>query len=187
MRGDPMRAPDSSTAASTRGAWERSVVETDLPAACVGLDGRLLQVNDGLCRLVGRSAHELVGTHLNSFAAYPTDARRGRRALASAAAGTPCGGFAQHWTVGNRQSGRVRLVWTLNRAAHGGPTSLNVFCLDEARPSAGERFWEALLTESADITWTADPDGVLTTATAGAVHQTGRSPEELVGTPLLQL
>ena len=72
---------------------------------------------------------------------------------------------------------RVRLVWTLNRDSHGAPTSLNVFCLDEARPSAGERFWEALLTESADITWTADPDGVLTTATAGAVQQTGRSAE----------
>src|SRR4051794_28955212 len=146
MRGDPMRAPDSSTAASTRGAWERSVVETDLPAACVGLDGRLLQVNDGLCRLVGRSAHELVGTHLNSFAAYPTDARRGRRALASAAAGTPCGGFAQHWTVGNRQSGRVRLLWAVKPRAPRGPTPLHLFFPHEARPPARGRGLGAPLT-----------------------------------------
>src|SRR3954468_19175349 len=110
-----MRAPDPSAAPSARRAWEPSVVETDLPAACVGMDGRFIQVNDGLCRLVGLPAHALVGTHLNSFAAYPTDARRGRRALASAGAGTPCGGFAQHWTVGERPSRRVRLVWTLNR------------------------------------------------------------------------
>ncbi|KQW46050.1 hypothetical protein ASC77_19330 [Nocardioides sp. Root1257] len=182
-----MRAPDPSAATSTPPSSDSGVVETDVPAACVDIDGRFTEVNSGLCRLVGLSTDELVGTHLNALADYPTDVRRGRRALVSAAAGTPCGGFTQHWTLEDRTSRRVRLVWTLNRDAHGAPASLNVFCLDEARPSAGERFWEALLTESADITWTADADGVLTTATAGVEHQTGLSAAELVGTPLLDL
>ena len=176
------------TVASSGGSEDAGVVESDLPAACVGVDGRVLEVNEEFCQLVGRSRRHLLGRDLRSMMAYSTDVRRAGRALAAAADGTPCGGFTQHWAVGRRTAPRrVRVVWTLHRDESGAPASLHVFCLDDDGRPTSERFWEALLTESTDITWTADERGVLTTATPGAVRQVGRSLDELVGTPLAEL
>jgi diguanylate cyclase (GGDEF)-like protein/PAS domain S-box-containing protein len=175
-------------APATGSSSTSEVVDTDSPAASIALDGRLLDANDALCRLVGRRRRDLVGRDLRTLALYPTDAQRGQRALAAARGGTPCGGFTQHWHQdGDRPPLRLRLVWTLVRDADGVPESLRVFCLDQDQQAATARFWQALLAESSDITWTADERGVLTTATPGAVRQIGRPLEELVGTSLLDL
>ena len=183
-----MHAHEAQLASATSSGRAPGVVETDLPAVSMALDGRLLDTNDALCRLVGRRRRDLVGRHLRSLTAYPTDAQRGQRALVAARGGTPCGGFTQRWHAGEgRPPLRLRLVWTLVRDQYGMPDSLMVFCLDETREAASARFWEALLTESADITWTADERGVLTAATPGAVRQIGRPAEELVGSSVLDL
>src|SRR3954469_7744686 len=164
------------------------VVETDSPAASLGLDGRLIDVNDALCHLVGRRRQDLVGQDLRTLTAYPTDAQRGQRAVAAARGGTPCGGFTQHWDLGvDHAPLRLRLVWTLIRDAQGLPESLMIFCLDQDQAAATGRFWDVLLTESTDITWTADEHGVLRTATPSAVRQIGRPLEDLVGSPVVDL
>ena len=133
-----MHAPDASAANPSRPDPGTGLVETDLPAACIDIAGLVLAVNDGLCRLVGRGGLDLVGRHLGSLTAYPTDVRRSQRALAAAAAGTPWGGFTQHWEVAGLPPQRFRLAWTLNRDTQGQPTSLNLFCLDDAREGGGE-------------------------------------------------
>ncbi|NYD42859.1 sensor domain-containing protein [Nocardioides panaciterrulae] len=183
-----MHAHDALLATSTGSGLVRTVVETSLPAASLALDGHLVDANDALCRLVGRRRDELVGCDLRALSAYPTDAQRGRRALAAARAGTPCGGFTQRWSVGDgRPTLRMRLVWTLVRDARGAPESLLVLCLDEARETAGARFWEALLAESADPAWTADEHGVLLTATPATVRHVGRPLDALLGSSVLEL
>ena len=183
-----MHAQDALLATSTGSGLVRTVVETSLPAASLALDGHLVDANDALCRLVGRRRDELVGCDLRALSAYPTDAQRGQRALAAARAGTPCGGFTQRWYDGEgRPTLRLRLVWTMVRDAHGAPESLLVFCLDEARETAGARFWEALLAESADLAWTADERGVLLTATPATVRHVGRPLDALLGSSVLEL
>jgi PAS domain S-box-containing protein len=46
---------------------------------------------------------------------------------------------------------------------------------------ANEARWRSLLEHAADITWTADDDGSITSATPGVLEQLGWHPEDLVG------
>ena len=46
-------------------------------------------------------------------------------------------------------------------------------------PSAGDARWQSLLHNAADITWTADADGVITSATKGVLEQLGWELQEV--------
>jgi diguanylate cyclase (GGDEF)-like protein/PAS domain S-box-containing protein len=168
-----------------------TLVDTHLPAVSLGLDGRLLEVNDALCALVGRRRRQLVGRNLRSLTAYPTDAVAGQRALAAARAGTPCGTFVQRWQAkGGRPPRRVRLVWTLLRGHHGVPVSLMVFCLDESQETAaaasvarsGAHFEHSPVPQVL-----CDAAGVLTDVNAAFCRLLGRPATQLVGRPARDL
>ena len=104
----------------------------------LGLDGELLEVNDTLAELLGRSREDLVGRYLHYLATTPEDTESARAAVEEAAGGTTSGALTQVWPSAEGTV-HVRLAWTLHRDADGEPSCLTVICLDETRRVLAER------------------------------------------------
>ena len=155
----------------------------------LGLDGELLEVNDWLAALLGRSREDLVGRHLHHLATAPEDTGSARQALEEAAGGSPCGTFAQVWPKGEGTV-HVQLAWTLHRDASGAPACLTVICLDETRRVLAERrvaLSEARFEQSTIPQTTLDLTGRLVDANRAFCELVDRSLDRLVGRHVREL
>ena len=146
--------------------------QATLPMAAVSLEGELLRVNAALCRLLGRSEQDLVGTPVPALLPGPTGPTA--EVLAAVRGGAPGGEVAAVLADAAGRQRRGRVAWHLVRDPHGQPAYLTVLWVDEAwvdgtqpGPLAGEAHWWALLGEAADCTWTADDAGTVLTVTSG--------------------
>src|SRR3954447_20852039 len=179
------------TASSTGAGRVPSAVQLAAPVVSLALDGRVLDANEALCRLIGQRRADLVGRPLDALSASPSDVLESRRALAAARAGTPCGGFTQHWTDAGRGAPRpLRLVWELVRDPRGTPASMTATCVDVARERAADLAAariRALFEQSAvpQVVW--DTEGKLTEANPAFCELVRRGVEDLVGLPARDL
>ena len=146
--------------------------QATLPMATISLEGDLLRVNEALCRLVGRTPSELRGTPVTALAAGPT--RSPAHVLHAVRGGAPGGEVAGTLRASDGSAREGRVAWTLQRDEQGRPSSLTAVWVDEteartaqAALARSEARWRALLAETVDSTWTAEPDGTITSAPPG--------------------
>ncbi|MCW2843313.1 MAG: hypothetical protein JWN22_1229 [Nocardioides sp.] len=174
--------PVEATLGSTGHTGHAVLPQGGLPTARLTLEGRLLGANGALLRLLGRRLEQVEDRDLWGLVACSIDIDAGRQAMAEARAGTPSGDFSQFWHVATGSPVPVRVAWARTPGEDDtAPATVTVFCLDRSREAAAEGRWRAVLQHASDLTWVADSDGVILDATPGAVHQLGRSLDELVG------
>src|SRR5438270_12524688 len=168
-------ASDDALAASERLARAR-FEQSAMPQVMLDLEGRITDVNDALCRLVGRSREQLVGIstatlHHTSDPSYGT--QRGEDVFAARA---EAGIWERIFATGEGQALPVLVHASLIRDADGGPCAIFAIIQDlrVLRDAQSEldrvsaRF-EALLGGAGDWAAIVDPDGLLLYASP-AVH-----------------
>ena len=102
-----------------------------LPVATVSLEGELLRVNAALCRLLGRSEQELVGTPVPALLSGPPGATS--EVLTAVRGGAPGGEVAAVLQDAAGRQRRGRVAWHLVRDPQGAPAYLTAVWVDEAR------------------------------------------------------
>lgn len=184
---DVLGAIEPATAAAARPlAVPRDGVPS-LPTAVLALSGELLLANDAFLLLLGATADGLVGLPAAQWCGTPEDADILLSVLQDAREGADGGDTALRLRHASGRMLPLRLAWSLVRDAQGTATQLRcVWFRDEALQSTGmltenEARWRSLLAHAADITWTADADGRILSATAGVLDQLGWQLEQIAG------
>ena len=155
----------------------------------LGLDGELLEVNDTLAELLGRSREDLVGRYLHYLATTPEDTKSARAAVEEAAGGTTSGALARCGPAPRAPStcaspGPSTATRTASRAAS------PVICLDETRRVLAERrvaLSEARFEQSTIPQTTLDLTGRLVDANQAFCQLVDRSLDRLVGRHVREL
>jgi PAS domain S-box-containing protein len=152
----------------------------------IGLDGRFLQVNDELCRILARSRDELLASSIPSVT-HPHDLPASIAALATT---IETGGPVSLDKRYLRPDGAT--VWansslTLLRDHRGAPRALLAVTVDLSQRRQQEEELRALFEESLDALLIAGDDAVLVDANPAATILFGLQRDEIVGRKLFDL
>jgi diguanylate cyclase (GGDEF)-like protein/PAS domain S-box-containing protein len=157
-----------------------------LPMAAVSLDGLLVDANAALARLLHEERDALVGRPVADV--HAAASRPGVETLLDQLRRGAPGEQARAELACPDGSVPVLSTWTLMRTPEGEPHYCTVIFVDETERvraeralAAGEARWRALLAHAADVTWTGDADGTMTSVTAAVPQQLGWEAEALVG------
>lgn len=169
----------SSSSAAAGAPAELDVERAAVPTALLALDGRLLQVSASFADLVASTPEQLPGQPLHEVA----DDAEGCAALLRAVESAAAGQLAGEVRLPIRSRDRVLdvvMTWSQLRIADDAACVIRSLWVPEERvrwpvpeQSAGDARWQSLLHNAADITWTADADGLITSATKGVLEQLG--------------
>lgn len=159
--------------------------QSHLPQAITGLDLRLVMVNAAMARLLGRSAEELIGVHVDTLKHPEASASRAGELLAEGASDE-----LEYERVYQRPDGTpvpARLFATVVRDPDGTPQSIAAFVVDltdqkraEDALKGREALFQALLERASDVAVVNAPDGTVVYANA-TVSRLGYDPEQVVG------
>jgi diguanylate cyclase (GGDEF)-like protein/PAS domain S-box-containing protein len=167
--------------------FEQSV----LPMAALGLDGRVLFVNQALCELVGRPREVVTGVVVDHLCEQALDRASLTETLAEARSGAAGGQFRLRLrgAAGDRRS--VRGAWSLMRDDAGAPRYLTAVLIDETDRVRAERAlaesearFRARFEQSSVPQAMLDLAGRLTAVNDAYCRLVGRSADELVGSSL---
>ncbi|MET0523714.1 MAG: PAS domain S-box protein, partial [Nocardioides sp.] len=150
------------------------------------LELRLTAVNEAMCALLGRTAEELLGKHVDEFVDPSGPTCRAQELLLERSSGD-----LQYERVYERPDGSLvpaRLIASLLADDEGRPHSIAAFAMDltaqkQAESALKERelFFRALLERASDVAVVNGPDGTVIYANATVV-QFGFAPEDVLGT-----
>jgi diguanylate cyclase (GGDEF)-like protein/PAS domain S-box-containing protein len=162
-------------------------VAAGAPTATLSLTGELLQTSGALLHLIGTPDAQLVGSHIQDLGASNADRDALAAMIAAAGQGVDGDEAAVRLLTPGRPPLPVSICWSLVRDPQGAPSYLrSAWFADDA--STGEQDvlhndarWRALLENAADITWTAETDGRITSATDGVLNQLGWRRDDLTG------
>jgi diguanylate cyclase (GGDEF)-like protein/PAS domain S-box-containing protein len=159
--------------------------QSSLAQAVTDLDLRLTAVNNAMCELLGRSAVELVGMHVDDLAHPSGSPSRARELLHDTSRHD-----LEYERVYERPDGTIvpaRLIASLVADDEGRPHSIASFVVDlsaqkqaEYTLAERERFFRALLERASDVAVVNAPDGTVLYANA-TVAQFGYTPEQVLG------
>ncbi|MCL3818959.1 bifunctional diguanylate cyclase/phosphodiesterase [Aeromicrobium wangtongii] len=146
-------------------------------------DGVIVAADSRFVALMQRSADQLVGQRLHCFASAPQDSSSMTECLQIVTGGAGAGQVRVRLSTGEGHDVRVNLIVTLC-----GDDMLNVIVIDEtARVDAelelarSERRWLSLLRNSADIIFTIDEHGSLTSVTSALAERLGWATDDALG------
>lgn len=177
--------PDGRSAAPGTPAGA-SVTESPLPQSVAGLDLRFSLVNEAMTKLLGRSAEELVGRHVDDFASPEDPGSRIRELLVPGSHGHL--DYERLLVRGDGVVVPVRLLASVMRDENGVPQAVTACYVDlsaqkvaEARLRTRDALHQALLERASDLAVVVAGDGRVTYAntTVGAF---GYRREDVVGT-----
>ncbi len=150
------------------------VEQAALPTALLSPDGRLLQVSRSFATLLQLPFEQLAGQSAADLCSDIEDRAALLRALDSAETGQLAGEVDLRLSGGREQEQVVVMTWSLlPRGADTQPVLRSVWFPTGLSPVASEARWQSLLHNAADITWTADAEGRITSATTGVLDQLG--------------
>jgi diguanylate cyclase (GGDEF)-like protein/PAS domain S-box-containing protein len=159
-------------------------VPAGAPTATLSLAGELLQTSHGLLSLLGAEA-QLAGSCIQKLGSTAADREALSAMIAAACDGVDGDEAAVQLLVPGRPPLPVSICWSLVRDSRGAPSYLrSAWFVDHTGQQdilGHEARWRALLEHAADITWTAEADGRITSATDGMLDQLGWRQDELSG------
>src|SRR4051794_792668 len=154
-----------------------------MPTAGVALDGLLLDANDAFGRLVGQESASLVGRQLTDLC---VDGTAPMRMFLDVAAGIDGGEVELDLRRAADSALRVTAVWTVARDARGVGKHVTLVCAEisprrDIRVAESAARLRSLIAHAPDTTWTADENGVVTSATDGVLTPLGWDVDQVVG------
>lgn len=169
--------------------------QATLPMATATLDFEMLEVNAAFCQLVGQTADSLVGARLGASTPTMPDAPTAPPRMEAARSGG-AGEFVQEWRRHDDDGEllHLRVAWALSRDPADGSAYLVCVFEDQTRQVEAEREfisrearWRAMLTESPNLSWTADDTGIIESVSDGAAASLGEHPQGLLQQPVFDL
>ncbi|MGQ0520553.1 MAG: PAS domain S-box protein [Actinomycetota bacterium] len=166
----------------------RGLIEASVDGlVTVDPDGFITDVNETMCRMTGYERNELVGT---AFADYFTDPDRARAGTAQ----TFDQGAVQEYALTLVSRSRRQLEVSFNASVYrdesGNPTGILASARDvtdrarlEEQLRERQSYLRGLIEASVDGLVTVNPEGIVTDVNQKTCEMTGRSREELIGSP----
>jgi diguanylate cyclase (GGDEF)-like protein/PAS domain S-box-containing protein len=168
--------------------WLRSsFVQSEMPQALLDLEGRFLDLNDALARLLGRARHDLLGTPALEL----LDLRDPMRTIpVSELTSADTSATQRYEAVGRHATGKqvpMRLDVTVLRDMSGRPSGVTFFAQDlndvhdaERRLAAQQAFYQALNRRAWDVALVADPEGNLVYVSPSVADFLGFQPSDMI-------
>ncbi len=161
--------------------------QSSVPQTVLAPDGRRTLVNRAFCELVGREAHQLLGSPTGDVS-HGTDSPAAEALLGRVLAGEI--ESAQYERVLRRSDGRplhVLVSASLLRDVHGRPDGAATFMQDlstlrdaEQRRAQQEAFFLALSQRASDLALVGDPDARILFASPAVEHVLGWDPADVL-------